>query len=279
MNIIHRFLCILSLLAPLASFAQVKPATRMILFGGREMPAEATKLAAKWGARVNPETGKREKGKLLIIGFPSTIPQDYFHSIGNEFQKHAAYSHQDILTIESIQTPEARTHFLDLLSQAEIVYVTGGSQSAFMETLQTWGLTETFRTAVKSKVYLGKSAGTASTARVAITGNTTPPMEGLGLLDAIVDTHFLKRDREVRLKNLMRETHMRYGIGVDEDGALAFEGTHARVIGGKDMMFYEWSPLTGEIKSHQIRPDHQFNLSRWSPAPLLTSGCGKIFNQ
>lgn len=272
------FLALLQLLIPLASPAQVRAQTRIILFGGRAMPKEATKLAAKWGLKIDPVTKAATRGKLLIVGLPSRIPQDYFDSISAEFKAQAGYTDADILTIPDILTPADRDRFLDYFKQASMVYFTGGDQTRAMDTLKKWNLVSIVHDGLRSKVDIGKSAGTAMTAEIAISGSSTLPIQGLGLINAMVDTHFLARDREPRLMQQMRENNIRYGIGVDEDGALAFDGTFATVIGEKDMMFYELKH-SGIIEKHRLSPKRVFELNRFSPAPLMTKGCAEVFGQ
>lgn len=266
------------LLCPLQALAQVNTQTRMILFGGRAMPEAATRLAAKWGRVHDPVTQKLKRGKLLIVGLPSQIPNDYFDSISHEFKTAASFTDADILTLPEINSSADRERFIELFHQASMVYFTGGDQTRAMNTLKAWKLVELVRAGLHTKIYISKSAGTAMSAHTAISGTTTRPIEGLGLLNAIVDTHFLKRDREGRIMQQMREENIHYGIGVDEDGALAFDGTFATVIGEKDMMFYELKHA-GTIEKHRLSPGRVFELSRFSAAPLRTLGCSAVFNK
>lgn len=275
---ISRCFLMLQLISPLCANAQVRVETRMILFGGRAMPEAATRLAAKWGRVLDPVTRKLKRGKLLIVGLPSQIPQDYFDSISHEFKTQASYTNADILTLPEIKTSAERDLFIELFHQASMVYFTGGDQTRAMNTLKAWNLVDLVQAGLRTKIYIGKSAGTAMSAHTAISGTTTRPIEGLGVINAIVDTHFLKRDREDRIVQQMREENIRYGIGVDEDGALAFDGTFATVIGEKDMMFYELKHA-GTIEKHRLSPGRAFELSRFSAAPLRTLGCSAVFNK
>ena len=40
--------------------------------------------------------------------------------------------------------------------------------------------------------------------------------EGIGLIDAIVDTHYYVRHREIRLRNAFFGCRVQYGFGLDE---------------------------------------------------------------
>ena len=93
----------------------------------------------------------------------------------------------------------------------------------------------------------GTSAGTAIMSPVTITGNgdltvidgrAIETRAGLGLLEgAILDTHFLRRQRENRLFGLVLAHPALVGLGIDEDTALLVTGgRHAEVAGRAQVM-------------------------------------------
>lgn len=116
-----------------------------------------------------------------------------------------------------------------LLSEARAVWIPGGNQNRMMERL---GTSEVFRKALRQVaarggVVGGTSAGASlmgshmPTGDLPSSGNLTsgssPVVPALGLIpDAVVDQHFLKRQRLPRLLCAVLEHPTLVGIGVDE---------------------------------------------------------------
>jgi cyanophycinase len=87
----------------------------------------------------------------------------------------------------------------------------------------------------------GTSAGAAIMSEVMITGGKIHPLlgEGLGFLNGVVvDQHFLKRHREVRLKTALTLRPGHVGVGVDEGTALVVRGRRFEVVGDSEVVLY-----------------------------------------
>jgi cyanophycinase len=65
-----------------------------------------------------------------------------------------------------------------------------------------------------------------------VTSGSTQIAQGLGLwADAIVDQHFLKRQRQNRLMSAVLDHPALVGVGIDEATAVVVRGTHIEVLG------------------------------------------------
>lgn len=138
---------------------------------------------------------------------------------------------------------------LDSIENAGMVYISGGDQNRFMKIAKGTPLADAIRNAYKKgSVIAGTSAGAAVQSKKMITGNqlmhpqmngykTIQPKnieltEGLGLIEsAIIDQHFIWRERNNRLISVAIENPNELAIGIDESTAILVEGATAKVFG------------------------------------------------
>jgi len=117
-----------------------------------------------------------------------------------------------------------RTEFRAALDSATGVWFGGGNQSHLAERYVDSAVeADLKRVLERGGIVGGSSAGAAILSRVMIAGGDLEPMEarGLGLLaDAVIDQHFLKRNRLWRLQQLLEFHPELIGIGIDEKTAL-----------------------------------------------------------
>ena len=148
---------------------------------------------------------------------------------------------------------------LDSLRNAKLVYITGGSQSRFMDAVKA---SPEIAGALKAgyengAMISGTSAGAAIMSKIMITGdqNNYPDYtstfyhlekdnivttEGLGLIEGvIVDQHFLKRARNNRLLTAVMEFPDYTGIGIDESTAILVKNGRAEVVGDAQVLVYK----------------------------------------
>ncbi len=130
-----------------------------------------------------------------------------------------------------------------LVRQATFVWFPGGDQTRLMKAFEGTGLPEAIRARYAEGALVGgTSAGAAVMSRVMITGDAfdlqsitaakTDTKPGLGLFpEAIVDQHFLKRQRMNRLISAVLDHPDLVGIGIDEATALFVTGRQFEVLG------------------------------------------------
>jgi cyanophycinase len=140
--------------------------------------------------------------------------------------------------------------WLDSLEHAKLVFITGGDQNRFMNTVLNTPVYKAIHKAYANGATIaGTSAGAAVISRSMITGNELTDTsyhatfskiqynnieikEGLGLLDsAVIDQHFIVRSRYNRLLSVLARYPFYYCIGIDEATAIIVQGNKVKVTG------------------------------------------------
>ena len=143
----------------------------------------------------------------------------------------------DVTKVDFAQ-PGAKADILN----ATLIWIPGGDQNRFMKEIAGTGLDEAIRSAnARGVVVGGTSAGAAVLSGAMITGDAdlqsltsgkTVMAPGLGLWrDAIVDQHFLRRQRHNRLLSAVLDRPELVGVGIDEGTAAILRGTIVEVLG------------------------------------------------
>jgi len=146
----------------------------------------------------------------------------------------------------------------DSLENAALIYITGGSQSRFMEAVDAVPqIADAIVNAYRNGAMIaGTSAGAAIMSRIMITGDQANypeytstfyhlekdnmiTAEGLGLIEGvIVDQHFVERARNNRLLTAVMEYPDHTGIGISESTAILVRGNQAEVVGNSQVLVY-----------------------------------------
>ncbi|WP_169975391.1 cyanophycinase [Tautonia rosea] len=125
--------------------------------------------------------------------------------------------------------------FVAPIKEATAVWFGGGDQSRIASAyLGTAVEEEVFGVLERGGVVGGTSAGAAIMTQVMITGGNPNATvgEGFNLLpDAVVDQHFLARNRKPRLQGVLNEHPETFGVGIDESTALVVVGRRLEVVG------------------------------------------------
>jgi cyanophycinase len=128
------------------------------------------------------------------------------------------------------------------LRRATLIWMPGGDQNRFMKAIEGTGLAEVIRERHKAGATVGgTSAGAAVIAEAMFTGDAdlksitagaTVIAKGLGLWPgALIDQHFLKRQRDNRLISAVMDRPSLVGVGIDEGTAVVVQGQSFEVIG------------------------------------------------
>src|SRR5262245_14206048 len=125
--------------------------------------------------------------------------------------------------------------FVASLKQATGVWFGGGDQSKIAEAyLGTAVEREIAEVLIRGGVVGGTSAGAAIQSKVMIAGGQTEPRMATGfdlLPGAIIDQHFLVRNRHERLVAAVNAHRDCVGFGVDEGTALVVRGRRLEIVG------------------------------------------------
>lgn len=214
---IFLFLAVLSGCTPAPSPSQ-KGA--LLIVGGRGKPAEALKAFID---HVGPE------GRILVIPSASGVPLETGPEGAQLFRDHGA-GHVDWLFIDSPEMANADS-VVSSIDSAQGVFFTGGVQSRLMARIGGTASEAALHRLYEERggVIGGTSAGAAVQSAVMITGDgdwtvirrdSVKTAAGFGFLkSAIVDQHFVKRQRNNRLITLAIETGLPC-IGIDESTAI-----------------------------------------------------------
>ena len=142
------------------------------------------------------------------------------------------------------------TEFTEPLRTATAVWFGGGSQNRIADAyIGTTVEKELYQLLQRGGVIGGSSAGAAIQSRVMIRGGGEEPkiMTGLELLPgAIIDQHFLKRNRLSRLIAAVRLHPELIGFGIDEGTAIVVSDNEYKVVGESYVLRIEL--VEGEIK-------------------------------
>lgn len=128
------------------------------------------------------------------------------------------------------------------LADATGVWIGGGTQSRLSEAYAGTEVERQLRALLgRGGVIGGSSAGAAIMTRVMIAGGKADPIEGRGfdlLPGAVVDQHFLKRNRLARLTALLGRHPDLIGFGIDEGTALIVDvrGRRIDVVGDSSVV-------------------------------------------
>ena len=130
----------------------------------------------------------------------------------------------------------------DSLRRATLIWIPGGDQNRFMKAIGGTGLADVIRERHRAGVTVGgTSAGAAVIADAMFTGDAdlksltagaTVIAKGLGLWpEALIDQHFLKRQRDNRLISAVLDRPSLVGVGIDEGTAVVVRQGSFEVIG------------------------------------------------
>jgi cyanophycinase len=129
--------------------------------------------------------------------------------------------------------------FVKPLTEATAIWLGGGDQSKLTEAYRGTAVEKEFKALLsRDGVIGGTSAGAAVMSQVMITGGQIEAKvdKGFGFLShAVVDQHFLKRERSARLVGVLARHPGLFGIGVDEQTAAIVQG-RTLVVRGKSFV-------------------------------------------
>lgn len=169
-----------------------------------------------------------------------------------------------------------RDEFVAPLRTATAVWISGGSQSRLAEAYVGTAVQDELQALLdRGGVIGGSSAGAAIMSRTMIaSGKTQPRMEtGLGLLPhAIIDQHFLARDRQQRSLAAVEDHPDHFGLGIDEGTVLEVRGRIMRVIGDSTVTVTLAGSTNRRPLVYEIRPGQVADLTALRRAAIARSG-------
>lgn len=136
------------------------------------------------------------------------------------------------------------------LESATLIWMPGGDQNRFMKAIEGTGLDEVIRRRYRAGAVVGgTSAGAAVLSASMMTGDAdlqslasgkTILSKGLGLWGgAIVDQHFLRRQRNNRLLSAVIDNPKLIGVGIDEATAAILRDDRIEVVGRSAVVVFD----------------------------------------
>lgn len=222
---------------------EVHPAAKLFIGGGalpKEMYKEFLKL-------TGPDT------KLVVV--PTASNRDVDVEKIKESWNSRGFQEISILHTRDREVASS-SEFTSPLRTATAVWFSGGSQSLIADAyLGTEVEEELYKLIQRGGIIGGSSAGAAILSRVMISGGSgdQPKIStGFELLPgAIIDQHFLKRNRLSRLTAAIKTHPGLIGFGIDEGTAIVVYDNEYRVVGKSYVMRIEL--VEGAIKIDAFR--------------------------
>jgi len=225
------------------------PKGSLVIIGGGSRPESMID-------RMIVESGIQDSGYAIVLTMSGFDPDT------SAFYGERQFRDAGISNIRSYDF-ERRDSFSqaasDSLTNASLIYITGGSQSRFMDSItENPAIAEALENAYRDGAMIsGTSAGAAVMSKIMITGdqrnypdytstyynlekNNMITAEGLGLItNVIIDQHFVKRARNNRLLTAILDYPNHTGIGIDESTAIFVKEGKAEVIGESQVLVYK----------------------------------------
>jgi len=209
------------------------------------------------------------QGPLIVVGGGATVPEITARALELGGGKNAivavlpqSSAEPDAgdasvkMWLEAGAAEAAKVSFTDrdaaaaFVKRATLIWMPGGDQNRFMKAIAGTGLDEIIRQRHAAGVAVGgTSAGAAVLAEHMFTGDAdlksltsaaTVIAPGLSLWrDALIDQHFLKRQRDNRLISAVFDHPTLIGVGIDESTAVIVRGRSLEVIGRSSVVIVD----------------------------------------
>jgi cyanophycinase len=246
---------------------------KLFIIGGGKRPESLLN-------RMIDEAGLREKGYAIVLPMASEEPDSAIYYGKKQLTDLGIFN---IEGIHFLPNQEVGKILIDSVKNAALIYISGGSQSRFMEVVAGTPIEEAIWQAYKNgAVVAGTSAGAAVMSELMITGNelrypdynaTSKNIEseniemvpGLGFVTtAVIDQHFVKRSRHNRLISVVIEHPDMLGIGIDEATAILVTGDTAEVVGDSQVLVFK-NPLGSKHFYNEKLGARQLKLDVYLP--------------
>jgi cyanophycinase len=233
------------------AMAQSHPRGHLLIVGGGEQSDDLVR-------RFIDLAGGAAKARIAVIPMASDEPQATGDEKAEELRQFGAEATVVILTRAEAEDPASRARFDGMTG----VWFCGGDQVPLARVLYDTPALAAIRARLAAGAVIGgTSAGAAIMSDSMLTGNQRRPdslgyygdeypaiargtievVRGLGFLHgAIVDQHFIRRERHNRLLSVVLERPSLIGVGIDEGTALEIGSDGVwHVVGASAVVVYD----------------------------------------
>lgn len=193
-----------------------------------------------------------KKDYIVVLPMSSEEPDSSFIFFKTQMIK---LTSNPVVMLNFNATTAQNKALTDSLQKAKLIFISGGDQVRFMNVVHNTPIKTAIQKAYENgSTISGTSAGAAVMSEKMITGNqklqkeysgtfdnirydNLETSEGLGLLKtAVIDQHFLKRNRYNRLLSALVEFPALTGIGIDESTAIIVRNNQIEVAGESEII-------------------------------------------
>lgn len=237
---------VLTLLLLTSCFLQAQnPKGKLFIIGGGDRSDELMK-------KVLAVAELNKKDYIVVLPMSSEEPDSSFIFFKNQMVK---LTSNPIVMLNFNKETAQNKKLTDSVQKAKLIFISGGDQSRFMAVAHNTPIkTAILKAYENGSTISGTSAGAAVMSEKMITGNqklekeysgtfdnirydNLETAEGLGLLKtAVIDQHFLKRNRYNRLISALVEFPNLTGIGIDEATAIIVRNNEVEVTGESEVI-------------------------------------------
>lgn len=227
------------------------PKGRLVVVGGGSMPDEV------WRKMVDLAGGKG--AVAVVLPYASELPK-----AGQSDVKRLEDLGVARASIPPLDDPKA---LVEAIRKADLVWMPGGDQSRLMRALgKAEGAGEAIRERFRAGAVVGgTSAGAAVMSKTMIAGGSGERVEigdGLALWpEAVVDQHFLKRNRQDRLRVAIGKHPGLVGVGIDESTAVLVGPAGCEVLGRSKVVLMD-GRKGGDPKVRELETGATFDLRK-----------------
>jgi cyanophycinase len=235
---INRFVAILVIwaatLPPAHAQFKLAPPTKepepikgtLVIVGGGKIPDSVIEAFVK--------AAGGDKAKLVVIPTASASADKEPAKTSIDLWQKRGIANVNVLHTRSREQAN-NADYVKPLKDATAIWFGGGDQKKITDAYKgTLVETEMHALLKRGGTIGGTSAGAAIMSKLMITGGKTTAdlAEGFGFLpNAVVDQHFLKRDRADRLLGVLHRHPGWFGVGIDEGTAAVVTGKTITIVG------------------------------------------------
>jgi cyanophycinase len=236
----------------------------LIVIGGHEDKQGQKIILREVARRAGPN------GKIVVATVASSEPEEYWHTYERVFRGLGVphVYHLDVRTREEAKSEDK----MRILDRATVVFFTGGDQLKITSRIGDSPIY--FRLCQIYEEEGGTIAGTSAGASMmcetmlvrgeeeqsARLGAPLVMAPGMGFVrNALIDQHFAQRGRIARILGAVAHNPRVLGIGIDENTAAIFEGTHFKVVGENAVYVVDGSTATYSNIA-ELEADHALSL-------------------
>ena len=233
----------------------VKGAGKLMICGGGPMPD------AVYHEFVRLAQG--EKAKIVVI------PTGKLFADRQDMEgRFATWRQMQVASLDFLDT-ESRDEanleaFVQPLDSATGVWIAGGSQGRLADIYAGTKVEQAVtRVLERGGVVGGTSAGAAVMSHLMIRYGSPKAVVGAGfnlVARAVIDQHFLRRNRQERLLGVLAEHPDMVGLGIDESTALLVQGDHLRVLGESQVVVCRGANGTSTPWIDSLEPGEEVDL-------------------